>query len=121
MKKPFALIVEDDPDLSGIFAKSLETAGFDVEIIQDGQVAMQRLDEVTADVIVLDMHLPNVAGNTILERIRSDSRFGATRVVITTADTLMAETLREKHRFVLVKPISFGQLRDLAKRLKPIQ
>lgn len=121
MTKPFALIIEDDPDLSDIFSQALIVAGYETEIIQDGQIALQRLDTAQAIVIVLDLHLPNVSGETILKRIRADSNFEKTRVIVTTADTVMAEFLRDKADIVLVKPVSFGQLRDLASRLKPIQ
>ena len=119
MTKPFALIIEDDPDLSDIFSQALIVAGYETEIIQDGQLALQRLDTAQAVVIVLDIHLPNVSGETILERIRADATFEKTRVIVTTADTVMAELLRDKADIVLVKPVSFGQLRDLASRLKP--
>lgn len=119
MTTPSALIIEDDPDLSDIFAEALGAAGFTTEIIRDGQMAMQRMEIITADVIVLDLHLPHVSGEVILDRIQQDKRFEAARVVVTTADAIMADALREKADFVLVKPISFGQLRDLAARLKP--
>jgi len=43
-----------------------------------------------------------------------------TNVVVTTADAIMGEQVRESADFVLIKPISFGQLRDLTARLNPI-
>ena len=65
------------------------------------------------------MHLPNVSGDTILHHIRADERLANTRVMLATADAYMAENLRDKSDLVLLKPISFTQLRDLAKRLRP--
>jgi DNA-binding response OmpR family regulator len=53
-----ALIVEDDEDLSFIFAEALRAAGYEPEIIQDGQLALDRLASFRPDVIVLDLHLP---------------------------------------------------------------
>ena len=117
MSTPFGLIIEDDPDLSDIFSEALKAAGYETETILDGKIAMRRLDEITANVIILDLHLPNVSGATIFERIQSDEKFKNTRVVICTADAIMAETFRDESDFVLVKPISFGQLRDLSARL----
>lgn len=119
MSLPFALVIEDDPDLSDIFSEALSVAGFEVEVIQDGQVALQRLASVEAVVIVLDIHLPNVSGDIILQHIKADEKFAKTRIIVTTADTISAELLRDKADIVLVKPISFGQLRDLASRLRP--
>lgn len=117
--KPLALIIEDDLDLSDIFAQALEAAGFDTEIIRDGRAGMQRLEGTVPHTIILDLHLPYVDGTKILEKVRLDERMSNIRVVVTTADTVSAELLRDTADFVLVKPISFAQLRDLAIRLNP--
>mgnify|MGYP001179595673 FL=1 len=119
MNPPFALIIEDDPDLSDIFSQALSVAGYETRVIQDGKVAYDALDSVEAVVIVLDLHLPNVSGETILTKINATEKFAKTRVIVTTADTVTAELLRDKADIVLQKPISFGQLRDMASRLKP--
>jgi CheY-like chemotaxis protein len=68
--------------------------------------------------VVLDLHLPHVSGEDLLAQIRSDDRLAHTRVMLATADPLMAESLRAKADLVLIKPISFSQLRDLSKRLR---
>ncbi len=119
MSNKFALIIEDDIDLATIFAEALKAAGFKIEIIYEGQTALQRLAVTTPDVVVLDLHLPNVAGTDILQQIHDDTRLTETRVIIATADARLAETLYEEADLVLVKPISFVQLRDLAERLTP--
>ena len=116
-KKPLALIVEDDEDLSIIFSEALNAAGFQTETIRNGQLALDRLHVVTPEVVSLDMHLPGVSGIDILKYIRSEKRLALTNVVVTTADAVMAEQVRETADFVLIKPITFGQLRDLTARL----
>ena len=115
--KPIALIVEDDEDLSIIFSEALNAAGFQTETIRNGQLALDRLHVVTPEVVSLDMHLPGVSGIDILKYIRSEKRLALTNVVVTTADAVMAEQVRETADFVLIKPITFGQLRDLTARL----
>ncbi len=119
MSTPIAMIIEDDEDLSQIFAQAMSAAGFVTEIIRDGRTAMQRLAEINPSVVLLDLHLPHVPGENLLKQIRSEKRLQDTRVVITTADTIAAELLNEQADFVLVKPISYAQLRDLARRLNP--
>lgn len=116
-KKPLALIVEDDEDLSIIFSEALNAAGFQTETIRNGQLALDRLHAVTPEVVSLDMHLPGVSGLDILKFIRSEKRLALTNVVVTTADAVMAEQVRDTADFVLIKPITFGQLRDLTARL----
>ncbi|MBN1890869.1 MAG: response regulator [Thermoflexales bacterium] len=115
-----ALVIEDDVDLSTIFTEAMQMAGFEVETIRDGSKAQARLAETTPDLIILDLHLPNVSGKDLLAQIRADARLAKARIILATADARLADMLdeTEKDLLVLVKPISFGQLRDMAKRLK---
>lgn len=119
MSHPLALIIEDDPKLANIFAEALRGAKFETEIIQNGRAARDRLAETIPAVVVLDLHLPYLSGNDLLYHIRADKRLAQTRVILATADLTLAENLREEADLVLIKPISFIQLRDLAARLRP--
>lgn len=116
-----ALIIEDDEDLASIFAEALRGVGFEVEIVADGRVAQERLKNGTPPfLILLDMHLPHVSGGDILTNIiKKEEHLAKTMVIITTADARMGDTFGEMADFVLIKPISFVQLRDLTSRLKP--
>jgi CheY-like chemotaxis protein len=69
-------------------------------------------------VIILDLHLPHVSGGKILGVIRQTESLAQTQVIITTADATLAAALRQPSDLVLIKPISFLQLRDLAKQLR---
>ena len=113
-----AFVIEDDEDLSRIFTQALVSAGFQVETISDGAIAQQRLTESTPYLIILDMHLPNVDGSALLKQIRADERLKGSRVIITTADALLGDYHRDNADLVLVKPISFSQLRDLTARYR---
>jgi CheY-like chemotaxis protein len=116
-----ALIIEDDEDLASIFAEALRGVGFDVELVADGRVAQERLKNgVPPFLILLDMHLPHISGADLLTNvIKQDERFAKSVVIITTADARMGEAYTEQVDFVMIKPISFVQLRDLTSRLKP--
>lgn len=119
MTKPLALIIEDDPRLSQIFAMALNAAEFDTMIVDDGRAAVAQLADITPALIILDLHLPYVSGPEVLRQIKTDKRFTQTRIMVTTADPLTAEQIRPDVNLVLLKPISFSQLRDLANRLRP--
>jgi DNA-binding response OmpR family regulator len=120
MNDPFALIVEDDVRLAEIFSFALQAAEFQTEISRDGAAAVTRLAETIPDVVLLDLHLPHYSGSEILRQIRADARLSQTRVILATADGRLAESLRDEADLVLLKPISPTQLRDLAKRLRPV-
>jgi DNA-binding response OmpR family regulator len=115
---PLALIIEDDVDLASIFAEALQAAQFKTEIISDGAVAQSRLQEMVPELVVLDLHLPHVSGEALLRQIRSTPALAKLKVVIASADPITADMLSPESDLVLVKPISFSQLRDLAQRLK---
>jgi DNA-binding response OmpR family regulator len=121
MSKPLALIVEDDEDLASIFSEATRAAGYDVETIRAGDTAMSRLYEVTPFLVVLDLHLPGVTGPQILKYIRDEHRLNKTLVIIASADDRLADYNRDKATMVLLKPISFVQLRDLTLRLRPME
>jgi len=115
------LIIEDDEDLASIFAEALRGVGFDVELVADGEAAQERLKSEPAPfLILLDMHIPHISGADLLTNvIRVDERLAKAIVIITTADARMGEAYTEQADFVMIKPISFVQLRDLTSRLKP--
>jgi DNA-binding response OmpR family regulator len=117
MSDSFALIVEDETDLAIIFAKALQEAGFETQIVRAGDTALMWLTSTTPQVVVLDLHLPRVSGEEVLEKIRADERLKDTQVIIATADPRMADILQDKADLVLLKPIGFSQMRDLAARL----
>jgi CheY-like chemotaxis protein len=118
MSNSLALVIEDDEPHANLFSEALQKAGFKTEIFRDGQKALSRLNEVTPSLVVLDLHLPHVSGPEILGYIRSDQRLAKTRVVVASADPNMASMLREKADLVLIKPVSYFQLRELATRLR---
>jgi CheY-like chemotaxis protein len=117
-----ALIIEDDEDLASIFSEALRGIDFEVEHAADGRLALERLQNSAIPfLILLDMHLPHISGGDLLNHIKQDKRFEKTLIVITTADARMGDMYRDQVDFVLIKPISFVQLRDIAARLKPRQ
>lgn len=114
-----ALIIEDEADLSAIFSEALQVAGFTTEAIKRGDTALVRLSEVVPEVVILDLHLPGVDGKALMKHIRDDARLAHTQIVVASADAALSQALEINADFTFLKPISFSQLRDLAKRLLP--
>ena len=119
MSNPLAMIIEDDPFQLDIFSKALEAAEYDVIGIEEGNEALKQLGEIVPNLILLDLHLPNVDGTQILAHIQADERLAQTRVLIASADGALAAYLRKQVDLVLEKPVSYSQLRMLASRLRP--
>jgi DNA-binding response OmpR family regulator len=109
-----ALVIEDEYDLSVVFGQAVEAAGFEIEIIRSGDRALERLSATVPDLVVLDLNLPRVPGTEILRQIRADARLAKTRVVVVTAFQNLARAVKDEANWTLLKPITFGQLRELA-------
>ncbi len=72
------LVVDDDESVRLLLSDVLEEAGYDVHAVEDGQSALQALDERPVDVVLLDLHLPKVSGLNVLAALpslRTDARF----------------------------------------------
>lgn len=119
MSQLAALVIEDDDILATIFSQALELAGYATKIATDGQEAMRLLTDESPDLVVLDMHLPHLSGKQILTYMQNSMHLAQTRLIIATADSGLAATLQQQAELVLVKPVSFHQLRQFAARLRP--
>jgi two-component system phosphate regulon response regulator PhoB len=120
LSNQLALIIEDSQTQALIMAEALRAAGFETEIISTGDAAIERLAAVVPDIVVLDLHLPGVSGTDILRHIRAEARLEQIRVIVVTVEPQAADIIRDDADLVLLKPIDFAQLRDLAARLGSI-
>jgi DNA-binding response OmpR family regulator len=77
------LIVEDNETLALGLRTSLEVEGYKVDVVSDGGLALDWLDENSPDLVVLDLMLPNVNGFELLRRYRAAG--GAAAVLILSA------------------------------------
>jgi len=68
MKKIF--VVDDDPDISEIIKKYLESGGFEAEIFSEPDVLLERLDREYPDLIILDIMMPGMDGLELCRQIR---------------------------------------------------
>lgn len=120
MSKLLALVIEDNPDIAEVFRVAFQRSHFEVEVLADGNEALNRLSDALPQVIILDLHLPGLHGTEILKRIRADDRLKDAHIIITSADPYLASKYREQADRVLIKPVSYGELRDLAISLSTV-
>lgn len=81
---------------------------------------MERLDIVTPDIILLDLSLPGVSGNVILDKIHAEDRLKDIPVIVVTGHSHMAMGLQSESDLILLKPVSVDQLTNLILRLRPV-
>jgi DNA-binding response OmpR family regulator len=67
------LLVDDEQPIQTLLSYPLRKDGYDVVQATDGQQALDRFDEQTFDLVVLDLMLPKVDGLEVCRRLRSRS------------------------------------------------
>ncbi|HEV2579850.1 MAG TPA: response regulator [Ktedonobacteraceae bacterium] len=78
-------IVEDDSTLAGWFRDALEYEGhWQLRFFSDGQLAMRELPELCADLILLDVGLPNLDGASLYKILRGHSNTRSTPIIVIT-------------------------------------
>jgi CheY-like chemotaxis protein len=63
------LVVDDDNAIRSSVAEILRSAGYEVDEAEDGEVALQRLAEQPAVVVVLDVRMPRRDGISVLDAL----------------------------------------------------
>ena len=68
------LIVEDEISFSEALAFLLEKEGFQITVAENGREALEKFDEKGADLILLDLMIPEVSGTEVCRIIRTKSQ-----------------------------------------------
>ncbi|WEV26332.1 response regulator transcription factor [Streptomyces sp. 71268] len=81
------LLVEDEPTLRELLSASLRLAGFHVDTAETGAQALDAVREHAADLVVLDVMLPDIDGFEVARRLRArpHARTGHTPILFLTA------------------------------------
>ena len=79
------LIVDDDPDIRGLLAFTLDDYGFTVREAENGRAAIAALEERAPEVMVLDRMMPVLDGFGVLAAMRERGLAPRTRVLILSA------------------------------------
>lgn len=72
-QKAKVVIVEDTAELAEIYKTKLEMGGYAVSVARDGIAALYIIQQEKPDLVLLDLMVPNIAGDQILERMRSSN------------------------------------------------
>jgi CheY-like chemotaxis protein len=80
------LLVEDNDLNQEVAIELLTDAGFVVELAENGQVALDKIKAAHYDIVLMDMQMPVMDGETATREIRKDVRFKDLPVVAMTAN-----------------------------------
>ncbi len=112
------LCVDDEHAIRTLLQSQLEQEGYDVDIADDGDVAIAKLGASAFDVILLDIRMPKVGGIDVLRHIR-DSDIKSRVIMLTAVDdlTIAMESVRLGASDYLTKPFDTEDLFSAIRRL----
>ncbi|HEU4327646.1 MAG TPA: response regulator [Roseiflexaceae bacterium] len=109
-----ALIVDDDVAVYTLCQSTLQPSGFVVETCSTGQQALHLLETTSYDLLLIDLHMPDMHGIDVLrETLRRTSRAA---IVVMSGDTTVedpAQAMLLGAHGILLKPFSTSELRTV--------
>ena len=116
------LIADDEPHVVELVRVTLEDDRVRVFEAADGQTALAVAEALAIDLVLLDVHLPDLSGLDVCLTLRANPRFAAARIVMLTAAAQQDDVMRGLAAGAddyLTKPFSPVRLLSLVDRLLP--
>ena len=79
------LCVDDEPDILEILKYNLSNEGYNVSTAADGKSAIEMAYNISPNLIIMDVMMPNMDGIEACEKLRSDDKFNDTIIMFLTA------------------------------------
>lgn len=117
MNRATVLVVEDDSALNEALSDTLKCAGYNVESVMDGREAVTFLESKVVDLVISDIHMPNMEGTSLLTKIKEDKP-DLPVMLMTAYGTIeqAVETMRDGAVDYLVKPFEAEVLVNMVER-----
>ena len=116
------LIADDEPHVAELVRLTLEDERINVIVALDGETALVQAQAFRPGLIFLDVQLPDISGFEVCARLRTDSRFAETKIVMLTAAAQEADVARglaAGANHYLTKPFSPVRLLSLVESVVP--
>ncbi len=107
------LIVDDDPDIVTMLEDRLQASGYGTMIARDGVEALERIEQETPHLILLDLDMPRLAGLEVLKRLPKIKLTEELPVVVMTAHASIdaaVEAMKTGAYDFLTKPLDKDHL-----------
>lgn len=79
------LVVDDEPDIVEFLTTVLKDEGYETASARDGAEALERIDEIKPQLMILDLMMPRMSGVEVLDALRSDNRLHRPSVIVLSA------------------------------------
>ena len=93
-KKGTILYVEDNPDNRSLVRRVLESEDYSVVEAINAIQALEKLEDVKIDLVLMDINMPDMDGYALTAKIKAVQRFSKIPIVAVTANVMRGD--REK-------------------------
>ena len=111
---PLILVVDDDPDTRSMVRTILENSSFRVAEAENGRVALDRIEELTPALILLDINMPEMNGYDVVIHLKQKPDTQNIPVIMLTAksepEDLIAGYKDYAAEYYITKPFTTRQL-----------
>lgn len=77
-------IVEDDPAISQMYRLKFESEGYTVQVAENGKIGLELLESFQPEIVLLDLMMPEMNGEEVLEELRKTDWGKSMKVIILT-------------------------------------
>jgi CheY-like chemotaxis protein len=84
--QPRVLMVEDHPDIADLYQLKLQLEGYRVAVASDGVAGLSMARSLIPDLILLDIHVPQLDGLQVLAALREDKATDELPVIVCSGD-----------------------------------
>ena len=104
------LIVEDELALRESFQFLLQNLFAEVDTAEDGQEALNKMDERDYDIVLTDLSMPRMSGLRLVDKIRKKSQSQIVVAISAHDDEEFSEALAPYNVKLLTKPLEMDEL-----------
>ena len=90
------LIVDDSESIREVVSFTLENAGYEVAIAVDGQDAMKYFDGKAIDLLLTDLHMPNMNGIELIREVRKIDAYSRIPILFLTTESQRDKKMEAK-------------------------
>jgi CheY-like chemotaxis protein/chemotaxis signal transduction protein len=116
MSQPHVLVVDDSEAILA-FTRAVLSATYTVSTAKNGREGLELCKRLKPDLVLLDLSMPELDGEAVLERMRADRELSATPVIIISSEQARAQACVGRGAAAcLIKPVRADELLALVGR-----
>ena len=109
MQQKRILIADDEPVMQDLMASALMTFGYKIDTVTNGREAIDRINQISYDLIITDYEMPKMNGLELIRWVKSNHP--GVPVVIVTGTAPVQENLKRETIACISKPFTLSKFR----------